>query len=184
MCFLCDEHRDTPQPFTITRTWGCSDMKRRKNFQSGIRPVTVTLLVERAEKAERGGYPKPKWVTFCELLLPLFRLTLDEAFTSHRNGAGFSKYIRAYRGGKEFKVRFSNHKPNAGKERAGDCDFFVGARHDGSWQTIEDAVRAVEEFFGVKVRRASVGPVAEVPEQSVGAPSQDVAEMEAHLLEK
>jgi len=132
--------------------------KKKRGHWKHDGKVTVMLLVERAEWALENGYQKPRWIHFCELLFPLFQLHLYEAKTTR------SKYIwiRRKENGKAFKVRFSDHRPNAQLERDGDCDFIVGARHMGRWRTTGDAVEAVEEFFGVKVKRVHIdSPVSE-----------------------
>jgi len=59
-----------------------------------------------------------------------------------------SKYVTIRKNKKQFKVRFSNHKPNKGKEIDRLCDFFVGASHlNANWYTWEDAIKAAEKYL-------------------------------------
>lgn len=103
--------------------------------------VTAAFLQERFERSAKLGFSKQKWISFCEALLAEgFSLALYEA----RKTA--SKYITVRKGGKSFKVRFSNHKPIKGRELAGDCDFFVGMTHTGT-RTTDDALAAVRGHF-------------------------------------
>jgi len=88
-----------------------------------------------------AGYPKQKWVIFCEVLIAAgFRLNLYEARQTE------SKYITVTRKGEErsYKVRFSSHRPNIQKDDP--CDFFVGYSSRGI-TTTEQALAAVRDFF-------------------------------------
>lgn len=103
--------------------------------------VTAEFLQGRKDLNAEFGYPVPKWITFCEMLLSDgFELHLYEAKQTR------SKYITVIRGEKKFRVRFSNHKPNKDRELAGNCDFFVGVNHT-TVTTTTDALQAVEKFF-------------------------------------
>jgi hypothetical protein len=108
--------------------------------------VSQAFLDDRAKRAMAKGFEKQKWIEFCETLLGQgFDLSLYEA----RRTA--SKYITVRKGALAYKVRFSNHKPNKGRELEGDCDFFVGRTHTGI-RTTSDCLRAVREFFGESVK--------------------------------
>lgn len=103
--------------------------------------ITPQLLAERATRSVQAGFAKQKWIKFCETLLDSgYNLKLYEAVRTH------SKYITVIRDSKEFKVRFSNHKPIQERELRGDCDFFVGITHTG-WRTTDDALIAVDKHF-------------------------------------
>ena len=104
--------------------------------------VTHEMLHHRVEGLKLYGYPKPKWIEFCERLLPEgYTITLYEARRTH------SKYINVSRGkAPSFKVRFSNHAPILSREINGDCDFFVG-RTNLSTTTTSDALAAVFRHF-------------------------------------
>lgn len=104
--------------------------------------LTPAILAQKAESATSKGYAKQKWVTFCETLISEgYTVMLYEARRT------FSKYVTVLADdGRRFKVRFSNHKPIAEREHAGDCDFFVGITHTGT-RTTDDALRAVREFM-------------------------------------
>jgi hypothetical protein len=100
--------------------------------------VTRQFLAQRTAKAERQGYPKYKWIEFCEAMLDLgYDLHLYEARTT------FSKYITVSKNWKSFKVRFSNHRPAKERQENGDCDFFVGVSH-GLVTTTAMAIEAVK----------------------------------------
>jgi len=114
-------------------------MKRPKKASNT--EVTVELLKARVEYSIKLGYSKQKWVEFCEHFLAQgYHLSLYEARRT------VSKYITVSRGRQRFKVRFSNHKPIEHREKAGDCDFFVG-RTNLKVTTTRDAIRATEEYF-------------------------------------
>ena len=100
-------------------------------------------LEKRKKKLLAGGWPISKWISFCETMQARGFLTRVYESRSTR-----SKYVYVIRGERAFKVRFSNHRPNAEREIEGDCDFFVGVNHH-SISTTADAIRAVEEFFAV-----------------------------------
>lgn len=105
--------------------------------------ITPAILAERAQWSIDNGYQKQKRITFCEEMIARgFTLYLYEAKET------WSKYITVSKGKISFKVRFSNHRPNKQKERAGDCDFFVGV-NNGSIATTEQAIEATFKHFGV-----------------------------------
>lgn len=99
-------------------------------------------LTGRKEGLIAAGYEDtPKWITFCETLLTDgYTLSLYEAKKT------YSKYITVIRGQKQFKVRFSNHKPILYRELRGDCDFFVGVTNLKTTNTAM-ALAAVRSFF-------------------------------------
>lgn len=104
--------------------------------------VDQLYCMRKANTAIQSGFEKPKYIWFCEqLLLKGFDLDICEAITTR------SKYVYVNRDGKQYKVRFSNHKPNKYKEKViKDCDFFVGRTHTGV-RTTHDALQAVYAFF-------------------------------------
>lgn len=107
--------------------------------------VTYEFLNKRSEDSTSKGFQKQKWIQFCETVMDRgFRVELYEARRT------FSKYVTVIGFDKEFKVRFSNHKPIAERELKGDCDFFVGVTHTG-WRTTDDALKALTEYFGETV---------------------------------
>lgn len=111
--------------------------------------VTQEFLLTRTAKAVAGGYAKQKWIFFCEVMLEReFRVSLYEARRT------FSKYLTVTQAGRAgtFKVRFSNHKPIASREAAGDCDFFVGVSNQ-TVTTTEQAIQAVLHFFSAQPER-------------------------------
>lgn len=108
-------------------------------------PLTPEYLKARAERTSALGYPKPKWVEFCDIALRRGLVAyLYEA--KHTD----SKYVTLRHGGKSFKVRFSNHKPILAREIGNDCDFFVGVANR-TVTTTGDAMRAAMAHFGMKI---------------------------------
>jgi hypothetical protein len=87
-------------------------------------------------------FTKPKWIEFCEYFLdrPGVVIKLYEARKTN------SKYITIHCNHKQFKVRFSDHKPIAARELQGDCDFFVGITNLATTNT-KMAIVAVEQFL-------------------------------------
>lgn len=101
--------------------------------------VTYPYLDQRAAILKDSGYPVSKWITFCETLLDNgFQVYLYEAKETK------SKYVTVKKHYKEYRVRFSDHKPNKIRELQGDCDFFVGITHTGV-RTTADALVAVSK---------------------------------------
>ena len=116
-----------------------NNIKRPKKAKN--RFVTKEYLVFKTEYCLKLGYAKPKWIYFCEQLLSQgFEIYLYEAKKT------VSKYLTLKKDGKTFKVRFSNHRPNAYKEQTKDCDFFVGVSNMQT-TTTEDALKAVAHHF-------------------------------------
>lgn len=109
--------------------------------------LTVEYLRNRAEGLVAAGFPKSKWIHFCEEMMRLgFAVELYEARQTK------SKYCTVFRPDNRretFKVRFSDHKPIHQREMAGDCDYFVGHTHTGIRNT-NDAINAVCNFFAVQ----------------------------------
>lgn len=105
-------------------------------------PVTAEYLQSRAIRSIALGYGKPKYIQFCERALASgMRVQLYEA----RHTA--SKYVTLRAGGRQFKVRFSNHKPIPSREVGGDCDFFVGVTNLAV-TTTDQAFAAAMSYFG------------------------------------
>jgi hypothetical protein len=108
--------------------------------------VTHEFLKERAAHYKSLGFPRAKWMIFCDVMLRAgFKVTLYEARQT------FSKYVTVSDGRDQFKVRFSNHKPIKARELQGDCDFFVGVTHTGV-RTTSDAIKEIEKVFGIDIR--------------------------------
>ncbi len=103
--------------------------------------LSKSTIEKRVEKAIASWYSKPKWIEFCEHFMEKgFKIRLYEARKT------VSKYVTVQKGSKEFKVRFSNHKPIHQREMMGDCDFFVGVTHTGV-RTTSMAIDEVTKFF-------------------------------------
>lgn len=119
----------------------------RNRKKATNKKLNFDYLRNRAEGLVAAGFPKSKWIYFCEEMLRLgFHLELYEARQTK------SKYITVRQEGdwsRSYKVRFSDHKPIHYSEMAGDCDFFVGVTHTGTRNT-HDAINAVCNFFGVQ----------------------------------
>jgi hypothetical protein len=118
--------------------------KKAKNVK-----VTREFLNQRHEWNSARGYPKSRWIAFCETLIAAgFHVSLYEAKET------LSKYVTISDGDSKYLVRFSNHRPNKRRELAGDCDFFVGVTHTGV-RTTDDALEAVSRHFGIDIRSAA-----------------------------
>lgn len=89
-----------------------------------------------------AGFSKPRWITFCEDMMQRgFQVKLYEAKRT------VSKYVTVIGPcGREFKVRFSDHKPIMRREVEGDCDFFVGVTNLGVTNTTH-AIMETLMFF-------------------------------------
>lgn len=102
--------------------------------------ITRDFLDKRANDAIQKGYPKAKWIEFCEEMLSSgYDVFLYEARKT------FSKYITIHHGKQRYKVRFSNHRPIPARELKGDCDFFVGVTNLTVTRT-HDAIAAVHRW--------------------------------------
>ncbi len=107
--------------------------------------IDSSFLEHRAKSCVNKGFSKQKWISFCEVLLAKgFSIKLYEARET------VSKYITVYRNDKNYRVRFSNHKPSYNREKNRDCDFFVGVTHTGT-RTTNDALKAIGDFYGIKI---------------------------------
>lgn len=104
--------------------------------------VTLRDIGKRRARLMGMGYPVSQWLLFCELMLKDgYKVTVKE--TPHTK----SKYVRVHGAGDtHYQVRFSDHKPNKGRELAGDCHFFVGYTHTGVRNT-NMAITATKEYF-------------------------------------
>lgn len=117
--------------------------------------VTLDYLQKRTANLAERGYPKSKWIGFCEAMLAAgLKVSLYEARRT------VSKYVtvRGPKGTQPFKVRFSNHRPIRAREAGGDCDFFVGVTNLAV-TTTEQATAATLRHFG----RLPVEPEPKVP---------------------
>lgn len=87
----------------------------------------------------RAGYKPAKWSYFCRTMINAgLKVSLYQSKTT------VSKYVYVRNSNdKEFKVRFSNHKPIKTKEEANDCDFFVGIAN----RTVTNTDQAIEATF-------------------------------------
>lgn len=102
--------------------------------------VTKEFLDSRISKT----YQEQKWIQFCRFFLDRgFEVYLYEAKKT------FSKYITIKKGDKKCKVRFSNHRPNAQKEKGNDCDFWVGVCNY-TVNTTESVIKKVLCYFDSK----------------------------------
>lgn len=119
----------------------------RNRKKATNRLLSTDYLKNRAEGLIAAGFPKSKWIYFCEEVMRLgFHVELYEARQTK------SKYCTVFlpeNRRRQYKVRFSDHKPIHRRELAGDCDFFVGVTHTGTRNT-HDAINAVCNFFGVQ----------------------------------
>ena len=120
---------------------GLNENKKIKNEY-----LTKEILKKKTSKK----YGKQKWIIFAEELLNKgYKISLYEARRT------FSKYLTVEKDGKQFKVRFSNHKPIKEREENNDCDFFVGVTNF-KVTTTEDALQAVYTFFKRKEQKKMI----------------------------
>lgn len=106
--------------------------------------VNQEFLNARIKRAAADGYGKARYIAFCEHFLSLgFDVYLYEARRTE------SKYVTVKKGKRQFKVRFSAHKPIKERERAKDCDFFVGMTNYTITNTSQ-AIRACIVYFGAE----------------------------------
>lgn len=112
--------------------------------------VSIEYLAKRTADLANKGWSKSKWIEFCEAMLGHgYDVWLYEARQT------LSKYctVGNPRSRQEFKVRFSNHRPIREREKAGDCDFFVGKCNFVTTNTAQ----------AIAATTASLGPVKETP---------------------
>lgn len=57
-----------------------------------------------------------------------------------------SKYVFITKDDFIFKIRFSNHKPIYQRQKANDCDFYVGISHKQTF-TIEQVITKIKEIY-------------------------------------
>lgn len=116
--------------------------KGRPSFNKATNSIlTEDFLRVRAEKNIKAGFSKQKWVIFAETLIREgFEISLYEARRT------VSKYLTVKKDGRQYKVRFSNHRPIFEREKNGDCDFFVG-KTNLVVTTTDQALVAVRSFF-------------------------------------
>ena len=148
--------------------------KRRPVVKKRGEVITKEFLQSRIGN---GQYAISKWIEFCLHFLDLgYKVTLTEAYNT------VSKYVTVHGANDiSYTVRFSNHKPNYGREVNGDCDFFVGVTHLGITTTSE-AIRAAKEYLNgydrIDGSRKSIGTVAR---QEQNPPQKDERIGEAGL---
>jgi hypothetical protein len=114
-------------------------------------PIDLHYCHKQIEKNKKlGKYPISKWVLFCNFLLEnKFKVKL------HKARSTVSKYILVQKGKKEYKVRFSNHKPSYGMELTKDSDFYVGVSNLGV-TTSYDAIKAIFTFFNTSLDETKI----------------------------
>jgi hypothetical protein len=117
---------------------------RDKKWKKNGGKFKLDDIQKREKSLVKAGYQPSRYLGFCRTLLSEgYELRLYEARQTH------SKYITVEKGGKSYKVRFSNHKPIQSRQESGDCDFWVGVSH-GQVTTTEDAISAVRTFFTIQ----------------------------------
>lgn len=108
-----------------------------------MKATDLEVTLEFLESRVNPNYPKAKWITFCETLM---ESGLDLTLTLYEARRTVSKYISVHYKNKEYKVRFSNHRPIAHRELLNDCDFFVGVTNFKVTRT-ENAIQAVFDWI-------------------------------------
>jgi hypothetical protein len=116
----------------------------RHHYNKQPREIPLEELHRRAVRCSINGYPKQKWITFCEILLAqgyCVRIYMAKSTRSKYVHVSYPSYPNNV-----FKVRFSDHKPNKYKEIHNDCDFWVGVSNFQVHTTAE-AIMAVLDYF-------------------------------------
>jgi len=121
-------------------------MAKKRHPKDKATNLKVDRMFLRARQLRAKGFPKAKWIEFCEICL-------EAGYTVHLYEARktYSKYITVSLDDiRPFKVRFSNHKPIHSRELNGDCDYFVG--HTNLRVTNTDgALAATAKYFQLKL---------------------------------
>lgn len=121
------------------------------------KPLTLNYLVSREQATKEKGFDCPRWIQFSKVMMANgLTVILYEARET------VSKYITVTDGQKQFKVRFSNHKPIRAKEAESSCDFFVGRTHFGV-TTTSQAIAAVAKFFNRTIEISKNPPEVTTP---------------------
>ena len=120
-------------------------MGRHANGKARNLRLTLGYLIDREAALRAGGYRTSKWILFSRHFLDLgYRVFLYEAINTR------SKYVTLERGNRkgrrQYKVRFSDHKPALSQQDMGDSDFYVGVSN-GQTTTTHDAIAAAKAFF-------------------------------------
>jgi hypothetical protein len=108
-----------------------------------MQELTIQYLNDLKPGYIKSGYEVPKWIQFSENMI-----RLGCVVELIRSKSTVSKYLYISRGNKNFKVRFSNHKPNKYMEREEDCDYYVGVRNKGC-MTTEQVIEDLKTKFGI-----------------------------------
>lgn len=121
-----------------------TDFSRAKIFLH--KPRHIEEFRAYKARCEKNGW-NPVWVQLCEVLL-----NAGYHVAVYDSKSTVSKYITASemgKPGKQFKIRISNHAPVPGSPNFEPSDFYVGKNLPGKkWNTWQDAIAAVNEFFG------------------------------------
>ena len=125
-------------------------MSKHKHFNRAHQYIDISYLDKRDNAYLKAGFDVTKWSVFCR-----WAIEYGLHVFLHESQSTVSKYVYVSKdvGGKQFKVRFSNHRPNGAKEEAGDCDFFVGVTNKG-WSTTEMAIDAVKKWCNQRPTKA------------------------------
>lgn len=111
--------------------------KFRKNFHIAkeINGFRCDRLIERYPPQ----YATPKYLVFIrEMLRDGWEVKIYEVERS--------KYVFITKDDFIFKIRFSNHKPIYAKQRANDCDFYVGISHKKTFTT-EQVIQKIKKIY-------------------------------------
>lgn len=118
---------------------GKNTRRNKRNKKPKIPKITnERLTLEMINSRSSTKFGDAKWMEFARHFIA--KGVVVELYEARQT---FSKYLTVINGEKRFKVRFSNHKPIASRELAGDCDYFVGHTNLGITRT-DQAIMATE----------------------------------------
>ncbi len=114
-----------------------------------IKDVTKPYLAGMKPDYIKARYPVPKWIQFCDAMLDIgYKVRLIRAKTT------YSKYIYVRNGRTQYKVRFSNHRPNQRQEEHNDADYYVGISNFQVMRT-EAVIMDITQRLGPSVEKSS-----------------------------
>lgn len=115
--------------------------KPRSNFRTNFHVAKEIngFRCDRLIEQYPPQYNTPKYLLF-------LREMLQDGWEAKIYEVERSKYVFITKDELIFKVRFSNHKPIYQRQKANDCDFYVGISHKQA-QTTEEVIRKIKDIY-------------------------------------